>query len=86
MFISKQFSEVKLVERVFNEWTKQVYLFENCLALHHFHAVLDEFGAVEKVVRYCERVVIELSIVDQITHQRFHHIGLPLHVLELTCN
>ena len=58
-------------------------LLEDALGLHRGHAVLDELDAVEVVVYERKCVIIQLSLIHQVSHQSHHHLDLTLHVLHL---
>ena len=81
--VSKQFSEVKLVQWVLKDRTYEVDFFEHALGLESQEALLYKFDAVEVVVHHRKGVVVQLSMVHQVTHKRHHHLHLTLHILAL---
>jgi len=55
------------------------------MALGHqrFEALLYELDTVEVIVHHREGIVVHLSLVHQVAHQRCHHLDLSLHCLAL---
>ena len=81
--VAKDLLKVVLFYWVLQDGPQQMDFLEGALRLHCLEAHLHEFDAVEILIHHREGVVVELSLVHQISHQGRHHFDLALHVLEL---